>query len=512
MVVGFYLIERRGALAPTPSMQNMLYLPLDSRPCNLRFPVQLLACAGVTCTEPPVSMLDCFTRPSDLEAVRDFLAQQAPKVDTLVLSVDQLVYGSLLASREPDIGEAEALSRLAWIRSLKAAHPRLEIIAFSVVMRTSISTLRAEDLAAYHAVTEYSQASHRAKLSGSAQDEAEVVRIRAQIPADVLAKYTAVRGRNHAVNRACIPLVAEGVFDRLLLLQEDSQPLGFHKLEQAVLLEDIDARGLSGRIAVHNGTDEGGCLAAAMAARRPLRLHVRELGGGDCAFVAKYEDRPFVQNIESQCRVAGIELVDLAHADKVLCVLGPGGAPQADVYDLVESPEAAARLRALAAELAGLLDACDKPVALLDVYVANGGSVTFMHALAQRTDPLRLCGYAAWNTASNALGTVLAQMALGSADTCNDLFTVERLLDDLLYESVVRARLRDALEALGEDVLHLGDQARAEAVLRELMAEAVAESPVFAGTLVDARYSLPWPRIFEAQVEVHGVTRSKKEG
>ena len=39
---------------------RMVYLPLDSRPCNLRFPVQLAAFAGHTCLTPGLDAMDQF--------------------------------------------------------------------------------------------------------------------------------------------------------------------------------------------------------------------------------------------------------------------------------------------------------------------------------------------------------------------------------------------------------------------------------------------------------------------
>ncbi len=491
---------------------KIVYLPIDSRPCNMDFPPQLLACAGASCVTPPLDAMDHFTRPADGEAIRAFLAREAKDADALILSVDQLAFGSLLASREDGVPEAEALRRVQGIAALKAANPRLRVAALSVVMRSSISTLRREDVAHHHAMTAYSQAYHRAKISGSPDDLAEAQRIAASLPAELLAKYRRVRDRNHTVNRACIRLAQEGVIDRLLLLQEDSQPLGFHKLEQAALLDEIAASGAMDRIALHNGTDEGGCLCAAMLAAKPLNLHVRELGGGTCDFIAKYEDRSFAQNIASHCRFAGITLTGLGEADKVLAVLTPGGAPQRDALDPeAETPRERERFERLADELAAL-SGYGKPVGLLDVCYANGGADSFLRALATRVDPLTLAAYSAWNTASNALGTALAQLALGEKAGENRIFTAERLLDDLLYQGVVRAELQAELAALGEDPYHLTDKPRAQQRLAERMNAAVQAHPALAGYEIRAEYSLPWPRTFEAAVAVRSLNKTKEEG
>ena len=116
-------------------------------------------------------------------------------------------------------------------------------MAYSIIMRASTSTLSADDVAWHHLVTAYSQASYKATIHPNAETIEEADSLAARIPARILKKYHDVRDRNHEVNKACINLVRDGAVNRLLLLQEDAQPLGFHKLEQQKLLETIHAQG-----------------------------------------------------------------------------------------------------------------------------------------------------------------------------------------------------------------------------------------------------------------------------
>ncbi len=484
---------------------KVLYLPLDSRPCNYRFPVQLLNMAGHDCLVPAPDQMDYFRKPSHHAAIREFLLENAAHADALILSVDQLAYGSLLASRDTHVSTKEALDRLQLVRTLRQAYPSLLIVAYGVILRSSISTLRTQDIAWHNLITEYSQAAHRAALSALPQDQAELQRITALLPQEMRDAYHQVRERNHTVNRHCIDFLREGTFDRLLLLQEDSQPLGFHRMEQDALRARMADVSGTGKIALHNGTDEGGCLCAASLAQRPLKLYVETLGRPSYNFVAKYEDRPFDENIRSSCAFAGIELTTWDEADKVLLVLPPDTEPQQDVLAADTSYSVADAMRdgRLVDQVADMLRR-GKPVGLLDVRYANGGAMRFMETLAHRCDVLSLSAYAAWNTASNALGTILAQLQLGQDGQANQAFTLERLLDDLIYQSRVRSQLRTALAALGEDVLSLKDKQRAEQHLNTLMEQAVQSSPLFRERQIQARYALPWPRIFEASVTAGG--------
>ena len=242
---------------------NIVYLPIDSRPCNARFPAQLLAMSGFSCRVPKPGDMDYFRTPAPHQPIADFLVRETAAADVLILSVDQLAYGSLLASREYDVGEEEALSRVEWIATLKARNPQLKILAFSIVMRSSTSTLRAEDVVHHRAVTAYSQAFHRARISQSAEDRAEADRLAASIPGKILEKYHRVRARNHAVNRARCPLskgrdrpgpAAAGGF----------AAAGVSQAGAGDLAADMDRLGVKEKVFLHNGTDR----AAAFARRR----------------------------------------------------------------------------------------------------------------------------------------------------------------------------------------------------------------------------------------------------
>ncbi|MGI6689557.1 MAG: DUF4127 family protein [Christensenellales bacterium] len=481
---------------------KIVYLPLDSRPCNMRFPVQLLSMAGLTCSIPDMDKMDHFRTPALYADTKDFLLKEAADADALILAVDHLAFGSLLASREDHVPVQEALNRLQIIPELKRINPSLDIMAYSIIMRASTSTLSADDVAWHHLVTAYSQASYKATIHPNAETIEEADSLAARIPARILKKYHDVRDRNHEVNKACIGFVRDGAVNRLLLLQEDAQPLGFHKLEQQKLLETIHAQGLAGRISLHNGADEGGCLCAARLAPKPMKLYVEPLGRSACDFVAKYEDRPFYENINSSCRFAGIDMVSLEEADKILCVLPPINEPQQDaLYQNTQADNDQEANRALAGRVLDLMQ-YGKPVGLLDVCFANGGSIGFMNALSEKMDVMALSGYAAWNTASNSLGTLLAQLQLGNDSHANQRFTVERLLDDLLYQGHVRNQLQNELKSAGEDTYALADKECAERLLQIYMREAVQKSPVFKGHPIAAEYRLPWPRTFELDVTV----------
>ena len=477
---------------------RIAYLPLDSRPCNSLFPVQLAAWCGHKCLIPEKQEMDDFTVPAPFEASEAFLWRTAPQADALVLSVDHLCFGSLLGSRNDSVPQPEALRRLELAEKLHAAYPDLPIYAYSVVMRSSISTLYAADVDAYRAMTEYSVYTDRAAQTGDPEDAARAQDALSRLPADVLNRYRLARERNHAVNRRCVELAASGVFAALALLQEDAETYGFHKGEQRALLA-LKKQLNAPNIWLHNGADEGGALAVmkAIAARKTLPpVAVRYLGWPDGDFVARYEDRPFRENVEDSLSFAGMNVSP--DAVDVLAVCCPPDGAQTDW----EKPECAEGYAEQARQLASLA-AEGKRVYLLDVTRANGGSPMLARALYNQSHALPLAGYSAWNTASNALGTLLAQLMSDQlAGQVNEIFLWERLLDDLVYQGAVREKLYGQLEAIGEDPFHLADSVRAVRLLDGLMAQYLRSEPMFQ-SVPEYAVSLPWARTFECHIQVN---------
>ncbi len=476
---------------------RIAYLPLDSRPCNSLFPVQLAQWCGHDCLIPEAHEMDDFTIPAPFEATEAFLWRAASQADALVLSIDHLCFGSLLASRSDSVPQPEALRRLELAEKLHAAFPDLPVYAYSVVMRSSISTLYAADVEAYRAMTEYSVYTDRAEQTGDPEDAAKAQDALSRLPAAVLSRYRLARERNHAVNRRCVELAASGVFAALALLQEDAETYGFHKAEQRALLALKNQLNLS-NVWLHNGADEGGALAVmkAIAAGKTLPpVDVRCLGWPNGDFVARYEDRPFRENVEDSLSFAGLTVSP--DAADVLAVCCPPDGLQTDW----EKPECAEGYAEQARQLA-LLAASGKRVYLLDVTRANGGSPLLVRALYEHEGSLPLAGYSAWNTASNALGTILAQiMSDQLAQKVNRAFLWERLLDDLAYQGAVRESLNELLRAAHEDPFHLTDPSPAVQLLEQLMKSYLLSSAAMQNVPAYT-ITLPWTRTFECLVRV----------
>ena len=67
-------------------VMKICLLPLDSRPCNYRFPQQLANLRGVNLIEPPIDIMDFFKTPSNSRAIADWLKINCSDADVLVVS------------------------------------------------------------------------------------------------------------------------------------------------------------------------------------------------------------------------------------------------------------------------------------------------------------------------------------------------------------------------------------------------------------------------------------------
>lgn len=478
------------------------FIPLDTRPCTYDFPVQLARQAGAEVMLPPAGLMAHYKTGSDIHALARWIEKAAPQCDAFVISVEQLLHGGLIQSRQAAAGLDRLLERLQTIRLIKDRTPGLVIYLSNVIMRTSISTLDPETLVWWEKINRYSTLSYREKADNDRSAARQCRALEQEIPAKILQTFFEARRINHEINCACVRLAADGVADTLYLLQEDCSPESLQRFEHDILIQDITARDLSRKVFMFNGTDEAGAeLMQKAISPAGCELEVVWIGKTS-DFVAKYEDRPFRENLAGHLDALSIR--EVKDAPRVLLILTPNGAQreaslsEADVRRDYTSDELMAYCRIIESYVRQ-----GRSCYLLDLDFANGGNTKLLEILSRVLPVRQLCGYAAWNTASNALGTVLAQILASQTknDAVNRAFTAERILDDAIYQSIVRQVAAKRLTACGEDIYNIQDRARAEHCLQDAFnAVRPLTEVIFAGHLPDFKVRLRWPRLFEAAI------------
>jgi hypothetical protein len=537
-------------------------LPMDDRPVNYDYPGYLARLAGYDLVLPPREWLGNPWRASQHARLVDWLVQAAATADGLIVAIDTLAYGGLIPSRTSREPLPQVLERLAILRCIKGDRPELPILASSVIQRISRHNSSEEEMD-YWAVFgsrmfRLSSLEHKLELGeATLEEKSECETLRAQIPAEVLADYRAGRQRNHAVNREMLDWLAQGVFDYLILPQDDTADYGWNIAEARLLQAKIRRDGLSQQAITYPGADEIGCLLlAGFHCRRSgfqPRVWPRYSSAYSAQVITAYEDRPIHELLKAHLAPLRGSLAESPEQADLLLFINapanvqgegmfqwivwegldprhPGLQPSVPAYlqELMQEPvfrntrremETPQRspeefTRALWAELAA-----GRRVALADVAYVNGADLVLGNLLVQRPEITGLLAYGGWNTAGNTLGTVLAQAILRAAtlaagsrpeqDQAQMEFLFLRFLDDYYYQARERSKawLQD-LPALGLPLSgeHLSDPETAQKLderIRMRMQPAADElEEVFKRSGQVSRVKidgvhLPWQRLFE---------------
>lgn len=513
---------------------RLLLIPLDDRPSSVDFPVRIGTIAGAMVVTPPRERLGRFTQPADVDAVqrwmRTTLALDSrgtprpadnPPVDALIVSIDLLVYGGLVASRTLESASAEqALARVQILREIRARYPRLPIYASASLMRLA-PTADGRNESYREALARWAEIAPDSMRPAAAE---ELIRLQARIPETILTAYRAARARNLRVHEALVDLSAEGVLTHLVFTQDDARARGVHIGERQHLTAQVARRGLHDRISIQSGTDEFGMLLVARALTalhgRAPKVAVQYVTPGDSARLMPFEDRPLAETVGAHLRLAGARIADAASAQRagdvaLRLVVHTARGMRGDAAPLTGGSERAA----------ALVRASPSPVILADLDPTGsiqGADTILTDLLTTSGGFATLAGYGGWNTAGNAIGTAVAQGVvwwLASRDsrvapragspgqTAQAAFLLDRWLEDDLYKSRIRPAQAASIRARGWDPFRLtdGQAVLVEGEIRAAVRERIRMMTDLSGVIgarcrltspVDVR--LPWGRTFEA--------------
>lgn len=515
--------------APAPAMPKRLRIalvPLDDRPVCLQYPEMLARIAHAEVVAPPLSNLGRFTTPGDTAAIAEWLRSQDWRTfDALVVSIDMLAYGGLVASRVPDATAQDALARLGVLEHIRKASPSLPIHAFSVIMRLA-PTADGRNEAFREPLARYAEL---ASGTTNADEANELAVLTSRIPESVRQDYLRARARNRQVNLAAVDLAARKVVDSLVVSQDDAKPRGVHLADRAAIERVVRGKNLGARVGIQPGADEVAMLLLARAVldARGLKPVVRAIYPTERArtMVAPFEDRPLHDTVAFQLAAAGATpaSADAKASDLDLYVFASrhdAGVPATFAARIVRDVKAGAR--AIVADVDPKGD-------------VQGASPAFTEALLEAKVFPALQGYASWNTAGNTLGTAIAHGLLAWAGAtlmtrCTSpewsalagaqvTFLLHRLVNDYAYQGVERPALNANLRQAGRATLWLKDHAADVASgLQSTLAPRLAQyarvfAPVYTpaapaptdvavqvGEPRNLRVSLPWDRTFEARI------------
>ncbi len=477
-------------------------LPLDDRPCNLQFPAQIAAIGADEICAPAPELLGHFNAPGDCAALQIWL-DQLPEVSALIVSIDMLAYGGLVASRKTTTDVSTALSRLQTLKNWRAQRPEVPVYAFNILMRLAITMDSDAAVPHYYNVMRWARLMDEAARFPTPEKQSELAEVRALLPDDLVEQYRAARARNHAVNLQMVDWLADGTFDFLLVTQEDCTEFGLHRAERNEILARVREREVEAKFALHPGADEAALTLLARSWKTEVFFQIHWSSETGKRNIAVFEDVPYQDALNSHITAMGGRVAG-GNADVELWVNAPVTGSQKD--------EAEADKRARGAQLeafvSGLKNAVQSGarVALCDVAFPNGADNLLMEKLEASEVLGQLAAYGGWNTAGNTTGTVLAQCAAlvrGGEAELNRQFLFERLLDDWFYQANLRAALEHEARQRGFSPLNMnGRGPEIEALAREKMAQFARDlaRDQFGARVRDLKVALPWSRTFEVEV------------
>ena len=433
---------------------KIAFLPIDNRPvCYTLAKYIAQIDESIEFFLPPRECLGDLTKTADIENLISWL-ENLPKVDSLILSLDTLVYGGLIPSRRSTETLEELKERLARIKPLLR---NKKVYAFSSIMRISNNNYNEEEKEYW---SKFGKKIFEYSFSGGVN--------KADIPDEILDDYLATRKRNFEVNKIYLAWQKEGLFDTLIFSKDDCAEKGFN-VEEAKELEKLGGK-------TKTGADEIPLSLLARSIDKKIKVFPEFLEPDCKNLISNYEDVSIEKSVLGQLELAGFEVSSPDDADIVLIVNNFRNKQGELVMGWATEP------------FGGKLVLPDKPFAVADVRFANGADNAFVKQLLEKIDLANFYGYAGWNTSANTLGSLLCSMKVKwQAKQYNSQafakLELVRFLDDWAYQANVRAQIEKPI-----DIRNLMQpyETRLNNVLK------------LAPSKLD--YTYPWKRKFEVEV------------
>lgn len=509
-------------LASQAQAEKILLIPLDSRPAAGQFAQMIGNLAAAEVLMPPYELLGRYTSPGSPDQILDWLREQDFEgVDSVVVSIDMIAFGGLIASRTPETSLETALKRLNRLTSIRQRAPKTRFYAYSAIMRlypTTTLSNRAWRLA----VGRYAETKERYQRTKSRVDFQRLTDLAARIPPQEIRRYEQSRSRNHELQKALIQMTSKGIFDYLILGQDDAKPNGPHIPETVKLKKFAEAQHIAGRTYFCEGIDQ---LANVLISRSLLRgaewlPRVRFVYSDPAGRmkIAEYESKSIEASLRDQVVASGARPV------------GPDGNYDYTIFLNTPNPKP----EPYKAFLNQLADEVDQgfPASVADINLAKDGTADpeLFAKLQQNGRMIKLLSYAGWNTAGNTMGTAipaanvyLLSRRLQTPDLAREVaqkeFLLHRLVNDFAYHKYTRPqayKLIDAMprasreETYGEafDTVNAFVLKDMTAHLDRIFQEQFFGKRFFAGTkqyvftgLESVKIFLPWPRAYEVRLE-----------
>lgn len=512
---------------PLPVQEQLLLVPLDSRPPCTLMAQDLGRLASIDVILPPKELLDNYRTPANREKLSSWLNHNAGQCPA-VISGDLLIHGGLLASRLPQGTVNDEQNFLKLLQEMPSGE---DITVFSIIPRLLVSDNLLPDAWYQWHLMRYSTLRDIVEQFGDYPSTAQLEEIKNKIPQEILQKYNVLYSTNDSFNKQLVALCAAKNYT-LVIGQDDAQPFGLPNRNRTHAEAYMRRAGLSSASTTTCGADE---IAQMLTARRFCQInnykpkfYIEYTTGSAATAIMPYMAVTAEAALLDKIKFTGGKLTqNLNEADVIL-------------YVHCGSAEEPANEK-MAQKLQTLLNS-GKHVAVIDASEDYESSQMLLPVLlANNVTINKLVSYSAWNTFGNAAGTATAQSAIFTGQlkrlpkhllpalyAQNLNFTVARLLDDYSYQKLLHHRLSTILTLRGQAPANLNDSYKtfAENIIegfiynekRSLLYTNLGLTPFYSDgadkyylTGINAEAKLPWNRIFEIELKTnceYGIKKS----
>lgn len=476
-------------------------VPLDSRPVNTTWICDLGKIADVEVIMFPREKSGTLHQGASQDDIIDWIKNNVKNLNYLIISSDALCFGGLVQTRTTTIDANKTIKKLSFIKDLKEEYPHLKIYIFDTIMRLAITMLSDDSIKYYDMMYEYVCLKGKNYFFPDDVKNKRLKELENIIPNRILNTYLKARSKKREINKYFLSLIKDKIIDHLILLQEDATPYGMQAIDQQYLLKLMNDYQITDKIDFYNGTDEGAAVLLARIIQEESNKKVKTYI--HCSYkevlnnIHYFEDLPFGTNLKKMLNTVHIEICDnIEDADFILAIFGEKNHQMLDVNRYREMPiDKSFEYQQFIKKLNILIK--KKPTILVDLQFANGGNIE----LLQDIDYLNLMGYSAWNTSSNSLGTALCQAVcalVGNNLLSNKYFLMERIMDDCVYQYIVRRKIN---ERLMDNNISIHDLSNSSKKVLENIEQLLHEYD----NMIDYHnYSvnLPWNRTFEVEIKI----------
>lgn len=510
---------------PTASHKVVL-LPLDSRPPCTKLVADNGHTAGIEVVMPPSQYMDYYTQPGDISALRLWLATEIKQADEAIISIDQLLYGGLIASRNKSITDNDIAELIAYLQQLHADNPQVKLYAFAILPRMTPPDY-IEVYEDRENLMEWSRLIHRYYDDPSEENYTNWQAAQQNIPLEHIQAYAEIYERNYRLNCQLAELMQSGVLHQLVLAQDDGEAFSLPNLKLNEFLNHLEEKGVStDHLAVIHGADE-------VALSIFTNITKEKTGRAEHFKVfVDYNAPEMVDKIMPYMAISNQETVTerlaFNHSVQVDSV------DEADYVLFIScGSQATMNERRKSIDRLSLYHDWGKPIALVDLSQKFSAQEALFPLMLKEDYPLNgLVAYAGWNTTSNSIGTAVgqAEIYLSSLQASGDKDNVvyfnlrnlnNRFLEDYYYLKDIIDVVNLSLKKKGyanvydldlnhnyrwsADMLRASlkqrlDQYNHSNAFRRSFYVAEADS-TYAVTDINLEAFFPWPRTFEINLD-----------